>query len=106
MDQNRIAKHIKKEYDKGATQLELATKYGISQSKVSELILNPAADMKMSLGCIKRMFPNATISLDGSDVDISLIHNLKSTIDNIKKLANDNTIPDDKFRTVIKVLLD
>lgn len=107
MENNKISKRIKKEYNAGATQTELAKKYNVSQARISDFLRdNDQSDMNMRFSMIKRMFPNATIHLDGSDVDINLIENLKSTLDNIKKLANDPTIPDDKLRTVIKVLLD
>ena len=107
MENNKISNRIKAEYASGASQVELAKKYNVSQSRISDFLAdNGQSDMNMRFSMIKKMFPNATIHLDGSDVDISLIHNLKAQLSNIKKLANDNTIPDDKFRTVIKVLLD
>jgi hypothetical protein len=106
MKNNKIAKRLKKEYDAGATQNELAKKYNISQSRVSDLLINPEADKSLSLSMVERMFPNATLHLDGSDVDTVLIQNQKMVLDNIKKIINDKSIPDDKARKVIQILLD
>lgn len=106
MKNNKIAKRLKKEYDAGATQTELAKKYNISQSRVSDLLLNPQADRSLSLAMVQRMFPNATLHLDGSDVDIVLIQNQKMILDNIKKIIHDPSISDDKARKVIQILLD
>jgi predicted transcriptional regulator len=106
MDKNRIAKRIKKEYEAGATQTELADKYGISQSHINRLLTDPTSDMNMKLSLIKRMCLNATLHLDGADVDTVLIQNQKMVLDNIKKIINDPSIPDDKARRVIQILLD
>ena len=106
MNKNRIAKRIKKEYDAGATQTELAQKYNIPQSYIWKLLTKPEVEEKMSISVIKRMFPNATLHLDVSEVDTVLIQNQKMILDNIKKIINDQSIPDDKARKVIQILLD
>lgn len=106
MENNKISKRIRKEYAAGATQNELAVKYHISQAKVSDFLNEKTCDMNMRWSFIKRMFPHATIHLDGSDVDMVLIQNQKKIIENVKKIVNDPTIPDDKARKVIQILLD
>ena len=106
MDKNKISKRIRKEYDAGASQSELAKKYNVSQPRISDFLNNPSSEMNTKLSVVKKMFPNATLLLDGSDVDTSIIQNMKAQLANIKKLANDDTISDDKFRNVIKILLD
>lgn len=106
MDKNKISRRIKKEYDAGATQTELAEKYGISQSHIFRLITDPSSEMNMKMSVVKRMFPNATLSLNGSEEDAILLQNQKTIIENIKKIVNDPSIPDDKARKVIQILLD
>lgn len=106
MSKHKISKKLQEEYQSGKTQLELASKYHVSQATINKLLADPAAEENLKISFIKKMFPNVTLFLEGADVDVTIIQNLEAQLSNIKKLANDETIPDDKFRSVIKILLD
>lgn len=106
MPKHKISKKLQEEYSSGKTQQELASEYNVSQATINKLLTEPEAAENLKVSFIRKMFPNATISLDGAEADTSIIENMKSQLANIKKLANDETISDDKFRNVIKILLD
>lgn len=106
MPKHKISKKLQEEYNNGKTQAELALEYNVAQSTINKLLTDPGAAENLKISFVRRMFPNMTISLEGEQADITVIQNLKTQIANIKKFVNDETIPDDKFRMLIKVLLD
>ena len=105
MEENIISDRIRKEYEEGATQTELAKKYNIAQSYICRLIAGNSDDMNMKLSVIKKMFPKATISLDGTDFDIKIIENHKAIVDNIRKIVNDPNFTEEKKIAIIKAFL-
>lgn len=106
MEQNIISDRIKMEYQKGATQTELAEKYGISHTHIWRLISGKSDDMNMKLSVVKKMFPKATLSLDGQEYDATIIENHKVIVENIKKLIKDPNFSDEKKIKIIEAFLD
>jgi DNA-binding transcriptional regulator LsrR (DeoR family) len=106
MPKHKISKKLQEEYAAGKTQVELAQMYNVSQATINKLLTDPKASENLKVSFVKRMFPNATISLNGAEFDTELLKNLKTTVENIKKLVNDSTIPDEKKVKLIKILLD
>lgn len=106
MEENIISNRIKKEYEAGATQSELAEKYNIAQSYICRLITGISDDMNMKLSVVKKMFPKATLSLDGQEYDATIIENHKVIVENIKKLIKDPNFSDEKKIKIIEAFLD
>ena len=57
-----IRKKIRQELESGATQKELAKKYGMTQGNVSRIL---SGTHSVSFDVIERMFPRLQLSLDG-----------------------------------------
>ena len=57
-----IRKKIRQELEDGATQKELARKYGMTQGNISRIL---SGMHSVSFDVIERMFPNLHLSLDG-----------------------------------------
>ncbi len=61
-----IEERIRTERNNGATHDEIAKKYGVSTSYITNLLNGKRTYEGITLGTFSRMFPRATISLDGS----------------------------------------
>ena len=59
---------LKNEYADGATYQEMASKYGVSYQYLRELIQGEKPIDRMSLAFFKKLFPNATLNLQGDTV--------------------------------------
>ena len=101
-----IAKKIKEEYESGKSQREIANQYNISQALICKLMTDPEAEKSLKISFIEKMFPKATISLDGTDFDIKIIENHKAIVDNIRKIVNDPNFSEEKKVKIIQAFLD
>jgi hypothetical protein len=101
----KIAKTIKEEYESGKSQREIATKYNISQALVYKIMTDPKAEQSLKLSFIEKMFPNATLSLNGANYDVTIIENYKAIVDNIRKIVNDPNFTEEKKIAIIKAFL-
>ena len=97
---------LKAEYNSGMTQCEMAEKHNVSQTTINKLLGTPGAADSLKWSFIRKMFPNATLHLNGSDVDISIIRNLEATLANIRKIVNDDTFTPEKKLKLIQVILE
>ena len=106
MEEHPIMSVLQKEYNSGMSQVEMAKKHNISNSMMNKLFTHPGAVDSLKWSFIRRMFPNATLHLNGSDVDISTIRNLEATLANIRKIVNDDTFTPEKKLKLIQVILE
>jgi hypothetical protein len=51
------------------------------------------------------MFPNATLSLNGANYDVTIIENYKAIVDNIRKIVNDPNFTEEKKIAIINAFL-
>ena len=63
-----ILEALKKEYNDGATYQEMAQKYGVSYTHIHNLLHNKRAIDGISLRFFFRLFPNATVTINGGIV--------------------------------------
>lgn len=64
----KILSMLKEEYENGATYQEMAKKYGLSYSYLRELLLGIKPVGRMSLDFFFKLFPAATISVEGKTI--------------------------------------
>ena len=64
----KILSMLKEEYENGATYQEMAKKYGLSYSYLRELLLGIKPVSRMSLDFFFKLFPAATISVEGKTI--------------------------------------
>ena len=69
MPKHKISKKLQEEYAAGKTQVELAQMYNVSQATINKLLTDPTASENLKVSFVKRMFPNATISLNGAVIN-------------------------------------
>lgn len=63
----QTVEYIKKTYyDKRVTQEELADLWGVSQNYICKILSGKADPEKISIGVLQRIFPHATLNIDGS----------------------------------------
>lgn len=62
---NEVRRKIQQELDAGATQSELAVKYGLSQGNISRIL---SGKNTVSFETLETMFPDAIINLDGKSI--------------------------------------
>ena len=101
-----IAETIKAEYDSGMTLTEIGKKHNVAHSVIQRLLSKKRSAEKSTLQTVQRMFPNATLHLNGSNVDISTIRNLEATLANIRKIINDDTFTPEKKMKLIQIILE
>lgn len=63
-----ILDELKREYAEGATYQELSEKYGVSYQYLRELIIGKKPVERMSLEMFFKLFPRATVTINGGIV--------------------------------------
>ncbi|MBQ7404184.1 MAG: hypothetical protein IJW05_12195 [Lentisphaeria bacterium] len=101
-----IVKKLQDEYSSGKTHSEIAEIYHVSPQLIQRILSDPSTINGTKLKTLIAMFPNATLHLNGSDVDISIIRNLEATVANIRKIVNDDTFTPDKKLKLIQIILE
>lgn len=60
-----IYSRIKREYESGITQEQIARKYNVDQQRINRVLSGKRKVSGFSLGIFEKMFPKAVIYLDG-----------------------------------------
>lgn len=63
-----IIEYLRREYDSGMTQEEIAKKHNVHQTQIQRILSGKRSASGFTVQTIDNMFPNAVIYLDGSVV--------------------------------------
>jgi len=64
----QIESFLRSEYDSGKTQNEMAKRTGITQPHIQRILSDPTKVLGISVKTLMKMFPRATLNIDGSNV--------------------------------------
>lgn len=65
-----ILEAIRKDYDAGKKQTEIAKDHNVAQQIISRLLSGKRSASGLTVETIEKMFPNATINLNGDKVEV------------------------------------
>lgn len=63
---DQIYRWLKDQYDSGKTQVELSQKTGLHQGELCQILSGKKSVSGMRIETIQRIFPKATLNIDGS----------------------------------------
>lgn len=63
---DQIYRWLKDQYDSGKTQVELSQKTGLHQGEICQILSGKKSVSGMRIETIQRIFPHATLNIDGS----------------------------------------
>ena len=99
---NDVYMALKREYDSGLTQVEIAAKHHVRQSQIQSILSGKRPAGGLQLDTVDKMFPNATVDLYGDNGSIHQDHNNESVVD-----GNRGTISldQDSISAVIDIIM-
>ncbi|MBS1371485.1 MAG: helix-turn-helix transcriptional regulator [Lentisphaeria bacterium] len=98
-----IYQTIREEYDSGKKQIEIARKFNVDQQIISRILSGDRSVSGMRLETIEKMFPNATIHLNGDKVNIKDNHGTAYGIihGDVKNIGSESGIPKDVLNAIM-----
>ncbi len=102
---DQVYEWLRAQYDKGKTQVELAQKTGLHQGELCQILSGKKSVSGMRIETIQRIFPNATLNIDGAPT-VSGVGNFVGSHNSDIAIHASSSSCSDKMNAIKNAILD